>query len=166
MSTVARKVANIAIRAGHPGLMREYIQLCTQYNLPSAQNTPKGVWKRLVKAAISEGNNAKLLEQIQTKYKKLNYDTLKNEKFEMKEYLEELRLSDARLKFRIRSKMVETIAMNFSSDPIHVNRLWQCTHCDRIDSQSHVLVCEGYKHLRKEKNFGSDCDLFPNFLCF
>ena len=99
MSTVARIVANIAIRAGHPGLMREYIQLCTQYNLPSALNTPKGVWKRLVKAAISEGSKANLLEQIQTKYKKLNYDALKNEKFKMKDYLEELRLSDARANF-------------------------------------------------------------------
>ena len=161
--TVARKVADIAVRAGHPGLMREYTKLCAQYNLPSALNTPKGVWKRLVKTAISEGSKTKLLEQIQNKYKKLNYDALKHEKFEIKEYLKELRLSDARMKFRIRSKMVETIAFNFSNDPININRLWQCTHCDKIDSQSHVLICDSYKHLRKDKNLGSDRDLVAYF---
>ena len=69
----------------------------------------------------------------------------------------------ARWKFWIRSKMVKTIAFNFSSDPVHINRLWQCTHCDRIDSQSHVLICEGYKHLRKDKNLGSDSDLVAYF---
>ena len=78
--------------------MREFIQLVKQYDLPSALNTPKGVWKRLVKAAIAEGSKAKLLDQVHIKYKKLDHDALKNEKFETKDYLKVLRLSDARLK--------------------------------------------------------------------
>ena len=63
----------------------------------------------------------------------------------------------------IRTKMVEKIAFNFSSDQKYVNRLWQCTHCASIDSQSHVLICAGYKHLREGKDLGSDNDLVSYF---
>ena len=31
------------------------------------------------------------------------------------------------------SKMVEHIAFTYSSDPKFANRLWMCTHCDRMD---------------------------------
>ena len=50
----------------------------------------------------------------------------------------------------IRTKMVEKIALNFS-------------HCDSIDSQSHVLICAGYKHLGESKDLGNDNDLVSYF---
>ena len=40
-SAVAHRVANLAMKAGHPGLMREYKELCSLYNLPCACNTTK-----------------------------------------------------------------------------------------------------------------------------
>ena len=97
------------------------------------------------------------------KYKKLDYISLVDEKFEVKDYFKSLRLSNARLKFRIRTKMVDKIAFNFSSDPKYVGRLWQCMHCECIDSQSHVLTCVGYKHLREGKKLNSDNDLVSYF---
>ena len=162
-STVASRVASQATRADYPGLMREYNQLCEDYSLPCARQVSKQGWKKLVKRAIFDANRTYLLQQIYTNYKKLDYNLLVNEKYETKEYLRTLRLNNARLKFRIRTKMVEKIAFNFSSDPIHVNMLWQCTHCDSMDSQSHVLTCAGYRQLREGKDLGNDNDLVSYF---
>ena len=162
-SAVARRVANLAMKAGHPGLMREYKELCSLYNLPCARNTSKQRWKKLAKTEIMDANKKHLLELIKSNYKKLDYHTLVKEKFEAKGYLKELRLSHARLRFRIRTKMVENVAFNFSSDPKHVERLWKCTHCDNIDSQSHILICDSYKHLREGKDLASNYDLVAYF---
>ena len=82
----------------------------------------------MVKTAIIDANKKHLMELIKSNYKKLDYHTLVKEKFEAKGYLKELRLSHERLRFRIRSKMVENVAFNFSSDPEHVERLCKCTH--------------------------------------
>ena len=162
-SAIASKVADIATHAGYPGLMQEYMELCGKYNLPCARTVNKQKWKKLVKRAILDENRRQLLEHIKLKYKKLDYNSLVDEKFEVKDYFKSLRLSNARLKFRIRTKMVDKIAFNFSSDPKYVGRLWQCMHCERIDSQSHVLTCVGYKHLRVGKNLDSDNDLVSYF---
>ena len=75
-SAVARRVANLAMKAGHPGLMREYKELCSLYNLPCARNTSKQRWKKLVKTAIIDANKKHLLELIKSNYKKLDYHTL------------------------------------------------------------------------------------------
>ena len=41
-------------------------------------------------------------------YEKLNYDNLKEEAYEVKEYMKTMNLYDARMKFSIWSKMVKT----------------------------------------------------------
>ena len=41
--------------------------------------------------------------------------------------------------------------------------VWRCTHCDYIDTQSHILVCDSYKYLREGKNLTSDYDLVKYF---
>ena len=87
----------------------------------------------------------------------------KEEKFELKDYIKSLNMHDGRMKFRIRSKMVKNIAFNYSSDPKFSSRLWHCTHCDHMDSQSHVLACNSYKHLREGKDLNSDKDLVKYF---
>ena len=106
-SAIASKVADIATHAGYPGLMQEYMELCGKYNLPCARTVSKQRWKKLVKRAILDENRRQLLEQIKLKYKKLDYNSLVDEKFEVKDYFKSLRLSNARLKFRIRAKMVD-----------------------------------------------------------
>ena len=59
--------------------------------------------------------------------------------------------------------MEKTIALNFSSDAKFSSRLWQCAHCEKIDSQIHILSCVSYKHLREGKNLYSDRDLVAYF---
>ena len=60
--------------------------------------------------------------------------------------------------------MVENIALNFSRDPKRVEWLWKCTHCDNIDSQSYLLICDNYKHLSEDKDLASNYDLVEYFI--
>ena len=60
--------------------------------------------------------------------------------------------------------MVENIALTFSSDPKRVEWLWKCTHCDNIDSQSYLLICDNYKHLSEDKDLASNYDLVEYFI--
>ena len=55
----------------------------------------------MVKNAIYEANKNNLLTLIKSKYQKLDYDILKNEKFEMKDYVKNLYLHEGRMKFQI-----------------------------------------------------------------
>ena len=76
-SAVASRVAMVADRAGYPGLMREYQSLCSELDLPSPAKTSKLTWKQLIKKAIFEKNKKELLDQVESKYKKLDYEKLK-----------------------------------------------------------------------------------------
>ena len=132
-------------------------------NLPHPGKISSLSWKRLVKKAILEANRLYLLEQIRSKYEKLDYETLKEEDFMMKDYVKNLNMHEGRMKFYIRSKMVRHVKFNYSSDPVYSSQLWHCTHCDKMDSQSHILSCESYKYLREGKDIRKDKDLVKYF---
>ena len=125
--------------------------LCAELKLPNPKQVSKLSWKKLVKKAVTEVNRVNLLEIIQSKYEKLEYDELKEETYDVKEYMKTMNLYD---EFSIRSKM----AFNYSSDPKYSSQLWHCTHCDRMDSQTHILSCDSYQYLRNGKDIASDKD--------
>ena len=59
-------------------------------------------------------NRLDLLEKIKPPaYKKLDYNSLVEEKFEVKEYFRKLNLPDARLKFALRTQMTRTVQTNY-----------------------------------------------------
>ena len=149
--------------AGYPGLVQEYQALCTELKLPKPNKVSKLSWNRLVKKTVTEANRVELLKLIEVKYEKLEYENLKTETFNKKDYMRTLNMHDARMKFRIRCKMVKKVALNFSSDPQYSSQLWHCTHCDSMDSQSHILVCDSYRYLREGKDLKSDKDLVKYF---
>ena len=162
-SSVANSLASIAEMRGYPGLMKEYKALCSDLKLPNPSKVSQQSWKKLVRKAVTEANRLSILALIEEKYEKLDYQCLKTESFGKKEYIKNMNMHDGRLKFRIRCKMVKHVAFNFSSDPVYSNKLWLCPHCDRMDSQSHVLCCESYSHLREGKDLKSDSDLVKYF---
>ena len=57
----------------------------------------------------------------------------------------------------------EEVALNCSSNLQYSSQLWHCTHCDSMDSQSHILVCDSYRYLREGKDLKSDQDLVKYF---
>ena len=160
---MASRVARVADRAGYPGLVTEYKTLCQELELPHPGTMSAFSWKRKVKNAVMKANRSHLLDQIETKYEKLDFETWKEEKFELKDYVKTLMLHEGRMKFRIRGKMVKYVKLNFSSDPLYSSQLWHCTHCDMMDSQSHITKCESYKYLREGKDLDSNKDLVKYF---
>ena len=62
------------------------------------------------------------------------------EKCELKKYLRDMSMYDARMNFRLRTKMFPC-KMNFRSEPKYVAELWQCEACGNIDTQAHIIWC-------------------------
>ena len=55
--------------------------------------------------------------------------------------------------------MLKNVKMNYKNDPKNIRQLWQCSECEHIDSQEHILWCAGYEDLRANKDLSNDVDL-------
>ena len=79
---------------------------------------------------------------------------MSDEQFKPKEYLKMMTLEDARIKFKLRTEM-----LNVKFDYKHMSQnersLWQCDSCEKaIESQSHIMWCPAYSELRAGKDIG------------
>ena len=108
-------------------------------------------------------NRDYLINKMKSSYKKLDHKEFENEQFELKSYMTDLHLDKARDKFRLRSCMTKTVKMNYPSDEHNKKQLWQCAHCTRIDTQTHIKNCPEYEHLRFDKDLNNDNDLVTYF---
>ena len=72
-----------------------------------------------------------------------------NENFENQNYIESIKLEDARTNFRLCCSMLRTIKMNQKSNEVFARQLWSCDHCGKIDSQSHIMWCPSLVALRE-----------------
>ena len=123
-------------------------------------------FKRVVKQKIKILNKERIVELVKKKkYKKIKIESLSEEIFTRKGYLSNLNVSDARIRFRISSHMIQTVKMNFQSEPTYRDDLWSCISCGKIDTQQHLLYCEGYSSFRQDKNLSLDADLVGYFKC-
>ena len=59
--------------------------------------------------------------------------------------------------------MTRYVKFNYKSSKQYANQLWKCENCDNISTESHMLWCNNFKHLREGKNLKSDKDL-ANYL--
>ena len=117
----------------------------------------------MVKKKIKEQNENSLLETVNIKYNKFDYNVLSEEKCDTKEYMKSLNLPEARIKFAIRSKMTRTVQMNYKGDPGYTRNHWKCQDCFTPDTQEHIIRCPSYQHLRTGKDLSSDKDLVQYF---
>ena len=97
------------------------------------------------------------------KYKKINVEEICNEECDVKPYIKEMKLQDARLRFKLRSSMVPTVKMNFQSDPKFSSDLWSCWSCSDPDSITHIKLCLTYSDLREDLDLDVDHDLVTYF---
>ena len=75
-------------------------------------------------------------------YKKLDYDCLKLERFEVKPYLKSMKVNDSRLYFKVRNKNVPNIKVNFKSDRKFTAEGWICNDCMQdYDKTSFLQRC-------------------------
>ena len=76
------------------------------------------------------------------------------EDFEKKEYLAKMTLEKARIKFKLRSKMLD---VKFKYSAKHEKELWLCDSCcSSIETHSHLLFCPAYSTLREGKDLLND----------
>ena len=147
-----------------PGFIPEARNLITKYNLPNiidqeVQMT-KFKWKSIVKKAIKTNYENELKSKMTTS--KLKDGPMTKESFELQDYLKEMKLSDARTKFRLRSNMTK-VKMNMKLDPKFAAELWKCSGCGNLDSQSHIMWCPSYATLREGLDIDNDLDVVHYF---
>ena len=155
-SSLAKEVLNVQESLHLPGLYSECSNFLCQHGIINAELYTKVQWKRLIKAKIIEMNENELLEKCEH-YKKIDFS---GEAFKCKDYIRNMRIEEARLMFKTRTKMLPTVQMNFMCDEKFADNLWTCPGCHSSrDSQQHLLTCPGYANLRTGRNLDEDSDL-------
>ena len=160
--SLAYEVTQIQDILGFPGLVQESKLLIEKYELPSPESCTKGQWRGLTKKAITKQNKKDILEKMKS-FKKLDYSIHAQESFGLQDYVKNLNIPDARLKFALRSKMLRTVQMNFKGEKQYKDNGWKCVSCNNLDTQEHLLSCEGYNFLRVGRNMDQDKDLVAFF---
>ena len=101
--------------------------------------------------------NEKSLKDDMKDMKKL--DECKKDVYGLKNYFKELKTDEILIKFRIRTNMLDT-KFNYKNKKDYSNELWVCDSCaSAIETQSHLLWCPSYQHLRQGKKIDDDHDL-------
>ena len=84
---------------------------------------------------------------------------LRNEKVKRNEYIKEENIPNARTLFKYRCDMFDA-KMNFKSNKEYIKENYMCDSCESAQEDNlHVLHCESYKDLRKEKDLNNNKDL-------
>ena len=147
------------------GIVKELKEHLEKMGNINPREVSKMVWKRKTKQYIEEKNRKDLLQEIRN-YKKLDHDELAEEKFERKKYFTEMNLENARVMFKVKSKVLPTIRKNFPQKYRKESLL--CPSCRDLnisnpeeDTQFHVAtVCPAFSEFRHEKDLvNNDHDL-------
>ena len=109
----------------------------------------KQKWRSLVKQAIG----VKYAEELKSKFSgsKLKDGPFKDENFEIKDYINQMNLTNARTNFRRRSNM-RNCQMNQRNNPVY--------------AKSHLMWCPAYATLREGLDIDYDKDVVQYFQMF
>jgi hypothetical protein len=112
-----------------------------------------------VRKAILKQNEDDLRAKMKTSSKLRSSEMIK-EKCEIKPYIKNLSVIDARHIFKKRSSMTQFVKMNYMSEIRYMKDLWRCDSCQTsIDNMNHVLCCPSYSELRAGKDLDNDTDM-------
>ena len=159
---LSKKIMEEQIKMKFPGLAIEAQQYIKEFELPditdkNAKKLSSISWKNMVKKAIKQ-KCEKYFVQKWPDNKKL-IETMKDEKFERKKYVNDMTMNEAQTYFKYRTHMTN-VKFNYKNDGKNREELWRCDSCkSAIESQSHILWCPSYRELRAEKNMNNDKDL-------
>ena len=113
-SSLGAEFYDIQVKLKYSGLVNECRNLIRFYDLPNIIDPnidhSKQVWKNLVKDLIK----VLIIKETMREYSKLK--ELETENLELKEYVKEMTVRNARTKFRLCSHMLK-VKMNRKSDP-------------------------------------------------
>ena len=155
--SLANTIYKEQVERNWPGLSEEVREICEAVGLEEINQ--KEIKKEAMEEAIFFHNYREIKQDLQ-RYKKL--DDIKDDDFtKMPDYMEDKSLENARMSFRIKSKMVQAIKMNFKSS--HKGDL-SCEKCDSgsDETQCHTMMCDGWKKERE----GLDLTLMSDMVIF
>jgi hypothetical protein len=154
--TLAREVYEVQAKLELPGLLKECKEFLVINGITNLSLYSKLQWKSFVIKKIKSMNKDDILNMMKKPYKKISHQEHVNEKFEVQPYLKTMNLSQARMRFKLKTGMTPTVQMNFPSSEEFANQLWTCVGCTstssdtdrqvegRRDTQAHIMVCPGY----------------------
>ena len=151
--SIAYQVYHTQKRLMLPGLVEECSEMLAELQVCDITQYSPGQWETLVSKKMMDKNTNDLLENMKRNYKKIDHNVMKEDKLEIKSYMKNLHLSEARDRFRLRSFMTKTVKTNFSSDKKYMAELWTCWHCPQVDSQTHIKVCPAYQKLNRTRTW-------------
>ena len=162
--SLAKEIMETQLKFQFPELVSESKQIINDLKLPNILNNDinkqysKLKWKKLVKEEVWKKCETDLREEIK-KLEKLVESKMSDEMFETKSYLKNMTLENARVKFKIRTEMLN-LKFNYKHMPQNEKTLWQCDSCQSsIETQSHIMWCPAYRELRVGKDINDDNDL-------
>ena len=163
-TNLSKEIYNIQKSLDFPGFIREARDLLIKYKLPNIIDEEfkisYSMWKKTVKREIKNTFETELKASMITS--KLKDGPLVGESFGLKDYTVKLQMTEARMKFRLRS-FTSKVKMNRKSDPTYAAQLWKCDGCGNLDTQSHIMWCPGFAPLREGLNIDNDKDVINYF---
>ena len=141
--SLANRIYLEQLEMGWPGLATEVEEIGKACGVAGAKE--RVMEKDEIDEAVFYSSYKETKEEMD-KYDKLK--EIKHEDFRQEQdYMAEKAMDNARMAFRIRTKMVKTIKMNFKN--MHRNNL-KCEECDleEDESQEHVMECPGWSEER------------------
>ena len=162
---LSKQILTLQIQYGFLGLASEGRELLSFYDLPNIIDDQtlchtKHLWKKIVHEAVRQKSEETIKKEFLS-YSKLKSLTYQEEAFELKPYIKNMKLEDARTHFRIRSSTLP-FKMNMKSK--YQNETWKCDSClTSQETSSHVIWCPGLAPLREGLRLDSDVDICRYF---
>ena len=160
--TLANQVYKEQIKYDWPGLASECKEICDRLNIDNVNVTecPKDEYKKWIVKNCRREDELAMREKMEGKTKTKDLVT---ESFQIKKYFKEKSLSRTRELFRIRTNMYE-LKGNFKGNVKKEPNGSMCVACGLDDEvNSHVMKCEEYADLRRDKDLSSNMDLVDYF---
>ena len=139
-------------------LKDEISPFLTRHGVLKVDSYSKVQWRKFVSSRIEDENRSTLLEQAKG-YKKLDSLSLACEDYKLKDYFCNMNLADARMKFRIRSKCVNTVKTMFPSDWGNIKTNHMCpSHQESpiLDLPSRWANCSEYENFKKNRSLSRE----------
>ena len=140
--SLARAVYLEQVKNNWPGLSQEVKEICRNIGIDNINDTM--VDKDTIEEAIFYHNYKEMKIDMQ-RYEKLE-DEKDKDFTKLPCYMEGKGLEDIRLAFRIKSKMVRKIKMNYKKS--YYNLVCEMCQSGRNESQCHAMECPGWQEHR------------------
>ena len=157
--SLAKRMHEEAQKRGWPGLGKEVEDICKQINIPNI-NIQK-VSKTIVQKAVEKSHFEDMMDQFvhSSKLQDIKNCDFKN----IQPYFNDRNIENSRIKFKIRTKMLEKVPGNFKNKYKNAENGIQCDLCTEDMTQNHCVLCPGRAEDRKGLDMNNLDDLVSYF---